>query len=100
MSLRDDWCEVVLDFHEQGLSRAEITGQVPMSSAYVSQIVAEAGRSFPEQTETATQARIVKQAERRLAEAEVLADLMARALAANRPDDAASFSAALSKLAV
>lgn len=62
MSLKDDWRVHVLDLHDQGLNRAQITEQVPMSSAYVSQIVAEAGRAFAGsgRTANATQGGIVK----------------------------------------
>lgn len=84
MGLMGDWREVVLDLHEQGQSRAEITAQVPISSAYVSRIVTEAGRSFggADRTADATQGRIAKRYEARRAEAMRLLPLAEQAFAA------------------
>ena len=100
MPLRDEWRERVLELHAEGLNRRQITAQVPISSAYVSQIVAEVGRTFPGTDQVAPATRIVKQEERRLAEAEVVVDMMARALDVGQRDVAAGASAALSKLAL
>ncbi len=84
MSLKDDWREHVLDQHALGMNRREITEQVPMSSAYVSQIVAEAGRTFTGggQTARATQGRIAKCTKVRAAQAERLISLAEQAFAA------------------
>lgn len=88
MSLKDDWREVVLDLHEQGLPRYEITELVPISSAYVSQIVAEAGRSFAETDlgARATQGRIAKRARGRVAKATRLIPLAEQAFDAGDVD--------------
>lgn len=84
MGLMDDWRDAVLDLHEQGQSRAEITEQVPISSAYVSRIVTGAGRSFggTSQSENATQGRIAKQYEARRDKAIRLLPLAEEAFAA------------------
>jgi len=83
MSLMDDWSNVVLDLHESGQSRAEITAQVPISSAYVSRIVTEAGRSFAgtSQSEHARACRITKQYEARRDKAMRLLTLAEQAFA-------------------
>ncbi len=84
MSLKDDWREHVLDLHSLGLNRREITEQVPMSSAYVSQIVAEDGRTFAGggQTADATEGRLAKRAKDRIARVERLIPLAEQAFAA------------------
>lgn len=80
----DDWSDVVLDLHEQGQSRAEITAQVPVSAWSVSKIVTEAGRSFAgtSQSENARARRITKQYEARRDKAMRLLPLAEEAFAA------------------
>lgn len=100
MSLKDDWRDHVLDLHELGMNRREITEQVPISSAYVSRIVAEAGRFFAGrgQTARATQGRISKRTKDRAAQAEQLIPLAEQAFAAGNVAGFLALSDAIHKL--
>lgn len=100
MGLMDDWRQVVLDLHEQGLSRTEITAQVPMSSVYVSKIVDSAGRSFADTSRTAdaTQGRIAKRTKDRVAQAEQLIPLAEQAFAAGNVPGFLALSDTIHKL--
>ena len=100
MPLKDEWRDEVLRLHESGLSRDGITAEVPISSAYVSQIVAEAGRTFPGtgQSARATQGRIAKRARARIAQAERLIPLAEQALAAGDAAGASPICVAIERL--